>query len=179
LVARLLRTACVARASCRSGSRGDVEDHPEPETFEEAGTSMKYILDTNVVSSLMKGEPNVIERLKRVARADVFMPQPVVAEIAYGIQRLARSKRKEALASRFELLKAEIRCAVWSDDVSDAFGVVKAALERKGERIEDFDAAVAAHAVAEGGVLVTANLKHMMRVPGLEIEDWSQEIEKR
>lgn len=140
---------------------------------------MKYILDTNVVSSLMKGEPNVIERLKRVARADVFMPQPVVAEIAYGIQRLARSKRKEALVSRFELLKAEIRCAVWSDDVSDAFGVVKAALERKGERIEDFDAAVAAHAVAEGGVLVTANLKHMMRVPGLEIEDWSQEIEKR
>ena len=139
---------------------------------------MKYILDTNAVSALMKGEPSVIERLKRVARADVLIPQPVVAEIAYGIQRLARSKRKEALGSRFELLKAEIRRAAWSDEVSEAFGVVKAALERKGERIEDFDVAVAAHAVAEGGVLVTSNLRHRMRVPGLEIEDWSEDIER-
>jgi tRNA(fMet)-specific endonuclease VapC len=138
---------------------------------------VKYILDTNVVSSLMRGEPRVIERLRRVARADVFMPQPVVAEIAYGILRLARSKRKEALLSRFELLRAEIRRADWSDDVSEAFGIVKAALERKGERIEDFDAAVAAHALTDGAVLVTANLKHTMRVAGLEIEDWSEDIE--
>jgi tRNA(fMet)-specific endonuclease VapC len=138
---------------------------------------MKYVLDTNVVSSLMQGEPNVIEHLRGVARADVFMPQPVVAEIAYGIQRLARSKRRDALVSRFELLKNEIRRAVWSDEVSEAFGAVKAALERRGERIEDFDAAVAAHALAARAALVTANLKHMTRVPGLEVEDWSRKLE--
>jgi tRNA(fMet)-specific endonuclease VapC len=138
---------------------------------------MKYVLDTNAVSSLMKGEANVIERLKRVARRDVCMPQPVVAEIAYGIRRLARSKRKEALASTFELLKAEIQRLAWSDEVSEAFGAIKAALERKGERIEEFDAAVAAHAVSASCILVTANAKHMIRVPGLEIEDWSQDIE--
>ena len=138
---------------------------------------MRYVLDTNVVSSLMKGEPNVIEHMRRVSRADVFIPQPVVAEIAYGIQRLARSKRKDALTSRFELLKYEIQRALWSDEVSEAFAVVKAALERKGERIEDFDAAIAAHALAAGCVLVTANLKHMIRVPGLAVEDWSRKLE--
>jgi len=138
---------------------------------------VKYVLDTNVVSLLMKGEPNVIERLKAIARADVCMPQPVVAEIAYGIQRLSRSKRRAALTSRFELLKSEIQRVAWSDEVSDAFGAIKSALERKGERIEDFDAAVAAHALAEGCVLVTANMKHMTRVPGLQVEDWSQELE--
>jgi tRNA(fMet)-specific endonuclease VapC len=139
---------------------------------------MKYVLDTNVVSSLMRGEPNAIEHLRRVAQADVFIPHPVVAEIEYGIQRLPRSKRREALASRFELLKSEIRRATWSDEVSEAFGALKATLERRGERIEDFDAAVASHAVANGCVLVTANLKHMLRVPGLEIEDWSESIEE-
>ena len=41
----------------------------------------------------------------------------------------------------------------------------------------NFDATVAAHALAENGVLVTANLKHMARVPGLEVEDWSQKRE--
>lgn len=139
---------------------------------------MKYVLDTNVVSLLMKGEPNVIERLKAVARADVCMPQPVVAEIAYGIQRLSRTRRKAALTSRFELLKREIRRVAWSDEVSDAFGEIKSVLERKGERIEDFDVAVAAHALAEGCVLVTANVKHMARVPGLQVEDWSHKLEK-
>jgi tRNA(fMet)-specific endonuclease VapC len=138
---------------------------------------VKYVLDTNVVSLLMKGDPNAIERLKAVSRADVCMPQPVVAEIAYGIQRLSRSKRKDALASRFELLKSEIRRVAWSDEVSEAFGGIKSGLERKGERIEDFDAAVAAHALAEGCVLVTANPKHMKRVPALQVEDWSEELE--
>ena len=105
------------------------------------------------------------------------VPQPVVAEISYGIQRLSRSKRKDALASRFELLKSEIRRLAWSDEVSAAFGVIKSGLERRGERIEDFDAAVAAHALANGYVLVTANLKHMTRVPGLQVEDWSEQLE--
>ncbi|HEY1534794.1 MAG TPA: PIN domain-containing protein [Polyangiaceae bacterium] len=135
-------------------------------------------MDTNAVSALMKGDPNVLERLRRVAPADVSMPQPVVAEIAYGIQRLPRSKRREALASRFELLKSEIQRALWSDEVSTEFGSIKAALERKGTRIEDFDAAVAAHAASGGAVLVTADLKHMARVPGLDIEDWSLDIDE-
>lgn len=138
---------------------------------------MKYVLDTNAVSQLMKGDPNVIGRLKAVSRADVCMPQPVVAEIAYGIQRLSRSKRKDALASRFDLLKREIGRLAWSDEVSEAFGGIKSGLERKGERIEDFDAAVAAHAVAQGCVLVTGNLKHMTRIPGLQVEDWSEQLE--
>jgi len=139
---------------------------------------LKYVLDTNAVSALMKGEPNVLGRLKRIAPADVSMPQPVAAEIAYGIQRLPRSKRREALAMRFELLKAEIQRTLWSDEVSAAFGSIKSLLERKGTRIEDFDAAVAAHASAGDAVLVTANLRHMIRVPGLAIEDWSLDLDE-
>ncbi|HEX2881895.1 MAG TPA: PIN domain-containing protein [Polyangiaceae bacterium] len=138
---------------------------------------MKYVLDTNAVSALMKGDAQVIERLRQGERAEVGIPHPVVAEISYGIERLPKSKRREALARRFELLKHEIQRVEWSDKVSEAFGTIKATLERRGERIEDIDAAVAAHAIAEGAVLVTANLKHMMRVPGLEIEDWSESDE--
>jgi tRNA(fMet)-specific endonuclease VapC len=134
---------------------------------------MKFILDTNAVSTLMKGDVQVIERLERRERTEVGIPQPVIAEISYGIERLPRSKRREALAQRFERLKEEIQRIEWSDEVSAAFATIKATLERRGERIEDFDAAVAAHAIAEGAVLVTVNLKHMARVPELEVEDWS------
>ena len=40
-----------------------------------------------------------------------------------------------------------------------------------GKRVEDFDAAIAAH-VPKGSVLVTANLDDMIRVPGLAVENW-------
>ena len=39
---------------------------------------------------------------------------------------------------------------------------------------KDFDAAIAAHAFAIGATLVTADLAHMTRVPGLKVEDWVQ-----
>jgi tRNA(fMet)-specific endonuclease VapC len=133
---------------------------------------MKYVLDTNAISALMKGDAKVIERLKRARRSEVGIPQPVVAEIEYGLQRLARSKRRDALLARFELLKADVQRLPWTDEVSVAFGAIKAALERRGERIEDFDAAVAAHAQSASAILVTANIKHMARVPDVTIEDW-------
>jgi tRNA(fMet)-specific endonuclease VapC len=86
---------------------------------------------------------------------------------------LPKSKRRLQLQERFELVCVELARAAWTDAVSERFGFIKAALERKGRRIEDFDAAIAAHALAEGATLITANLADMVRVPGLKVEDWA------
>ncbi len=135
---------------------------------------MTYVLDTNVVSALMKGDPAVVERLAATTQAEVAIPQPVLAEIAFGIERLPRSKRRTSLQARFDLVSAEVPRAEWTDAVSQTFGRIKATLERRGTRIEDFDAAIAAHALALDATLVTANFDHMIRVPGLRVEDWSR-----
>ena len=52
------------------------------------------------------------------------------------------------------------------------FGAVKADLERRGERLDDFDVAIAAHALALGAVVATRNVKHLARVRGLSVEEW-------
>jgi tRNA(fMet)-specific endonuclease VapC len=135
---------------------------------------LSYVLDTNVVSALMKGEPGALARLQAVPKREAFVPQPVIAEISYGIARLPRSKKREALRERFDLIKSELVRADWTDAVSEAFGEIKSTLERRGTRIEDFDAAIAAHALAREAVLVTANVEHMIRVPGLRVEDWTR-----
>ena len=135
---------------------------------------MTYILDTDAVSALMKGTETFVDRLASYAPADIAIPQPVIAEIAYGIERLPRSRRRSALQARFDLICSEIPRAEWTDAVSHAYGRIKAALERRGTRIEDFDAAIAAHAVAVGATLVTSNAAHMTRVPGLQLVDWAQ-----
>lgn len=69
---------------------------------------MSYVLDTNAVSSLRKGATRMLTRLRETEKKDVLVPQPVLAEIAYGIARLPESKRKESLRNRFELVKHEL-----------------------------------------------------------------------
>jgi tRNA(fMet)-specific endonuclease VapC len=134
---------------------------------------VKYVLDTNAVSALVKGDAQIIERLRQVGKNDVGVPQPVLAEIAYGIERLPRSRRRAELQRRFDLVRQELLRTEWTDEVSECFGSIKASLEKKGRRIEDFDAAIAAHALARGIVLVTANLDDMARVQELVVEDWT------
>lgn len=133
---------------------------------------MKYILDTNTLSYLMRGDPAVVRGLTACSRTDVLLPQPVIGEIEYGLARLPQSLRKGRLRDRFDEFLRELHRATWTDAVSAAFGGIKADLERRGVRIEDFDAAVAAHALALDGTLVTEDLSHMSRVQGLRVENW-------
>jgi tRNA(fMet)-specific endonuclease VapC len=134
---------------------------------------VKFILDTNVVSRLMRGDPEVSERLTTLSRNDVFLPQPAIAEIEYGLARMPKSARQRRLRRRFDIYRTELKRAPWTDDVSQAFGKIKADLERRGVRLEDFDVAFAAHALALDAKLVTDNLDHMRRVRDLRIESWS------
>ena len=136
---------------------------------------MRYVLDTNAVSALMKGDERVLKRLRTLNRGEAAIPQPVIAEIAYGIERLPRSKRRSTLEDRFNLVRTELVRSPWTDTVSERFGLIKSTLDRKGQRIEDFDAAIAAHALAEGAILVTANLDDMTRIADLTVEDWARD----
>ena len=60
-----------------------------------------YILDTNVVAALMRGEGETEDRLLREKPNDVYLVQPVIAEVEYGLARLPRSRRRSELAKRF------------------------------------------------------------------------------
>jgi tRNA(fMet)-specific endonuclease VapC len=131
-----------------------------------------YVLDTSTVSFLVRGDRAVIDRLAAHARTDVLLPQPVVAELAYGIARLAPSTRRRRLQQQFGAILTNLLRIDWTDDVSMAFGMAKATLERNGNRIDDFDLAIAAHALAANATLVTDNLGHMDRIPDLRVENW-------
>lgn len=137
---------------------------------------MKYVLDTNAVSAAMKGEPNLLRRMQVAGKKNLGIPEPVYAELAYGIERLPKSKRRSQLQSRYDAIYNELGSIGWDHSATEHYGLIKAQLERKGKRIEDFDAAIAAHALANGAVLVTANIEHMARVPGLTVEDWLEPL---
>ncbi len=62
---------------------------------------MKYLLDTNIISELIKPTPNsnVISFLDSLNEDDVFISVITIGEIQFGIQKLPSSKKKEQLLS--------------------------------------------------------------------------------
>ena len=134
---------------------------------------MRYVLDTTVASALMRAEPGPSSRILQKRPADVLLPQPAVAEIRYGLARLPTSRQKRELGRRLVTLLAALARAEWSDEVSRSFGDLKADLERRGERVDDFDLAIAAHGIAHDATVVTRNMRHFVRIPSLRVEDWT------
>lgn len=130
------------------------------------------VLDTMIVSALMKGDDAAVSRLSHCRRDQLFLSQPVLAEITFGLARMTDSKRKRKLEQRFQQIHRNIQRIAWTDEVSDHFGRVKADLEARGTPLEDFDVAIAAHALAHGHILVSENSRHLGRIPGLRLESW-------
>jgi tRNA(fMet)-specific endonuclease VapC len=85
---------------------------------------------------------------------------------------LPSSRRKRELERRLVTLLAALARAEWSDEVSRSFGNLKAELERRGERVDDFDLAIAAHAIVHDAAVVTRNTRHFVRIRSLRVEDW-------
>jgi tRNA(fMet)-specific endonuclease VapC len=121
----------------------------------------------------MRGDEKVTHRLLQHRRVEVALAQPVVAEIEYGLSRLVKSRRKQTLVTRWQLISGELGRVEWTDKVSSSFGQIKASLEKQGRIIEDLDIAVAAHAIAYGAVLITSNTKHFERIQRLQHQDWA------
>jgi tRNA(fMet)-specific endonuclease VapC len=118
---------------------------------------LKYLLDTNTISALMRGAPAVATRLAQAPRADVAVSQASVAEIEFGLRYLRASKRRRLLQAQWEAIGSELIRLPWDDAVSRAFGVHKARLASRGRPMSDFDLAIAAHAIALGLIIVTAD----------------------
>ena len=118
---------------------------------------MRYLLDTNTVPALMRGQEKVAARLAKTPREDVAISQVTVAEIEFGLRYLPASKRRRALEAQWAAIGSELSRLPWDDEVSRRFGERKARLERAGNRMSDFGLAIAVHAVAYGLTLVTAD----------------------
>jgi tRNA(fMet)-specific endonuclease VapC len=118
----------------------------------------------------MRGVTTVAARLAETPRADVAISQVTVAEIEFGLRYLPTSKRRRLLQQQWEAIGLELIHLSWDDPVSRAFGERKARLVRTGNRMSDFDLAIAAHAIALGLIIVTAD--SAFERLGIRRENW-------
>ena len=130
---------------------------------------MRYLLDTNIASAALRGERRLDERLQQLQPGDWCISAVTRAEMRFG---LARKPDATRLARIVESFLQTTTTAAWDTAAADAYGALRAELERRGTPIGSFDEMIAAHALSLGAIVVTDNLRHFRRVPGLQVENW-------
>jgi tRNA(fMet)-specific endonuclease VapC len=130
---------------------------------------MRYLLDTNLVSDLIRNpQGRVAEHTRKIGEQKVCTSIIVAAELRYGATRKASPRltnQVEAVLGAMDVLPFEAPADV-------AYGMIRARLEQVGSPIGGNDLLIGAQAIALGYTLVTDNEKEFVRIEGLTWENW-------
>lgn len=122
------------------------------------------ILDTNVVSELMKPNPSpsVTAWMSGQKRKDIFTTAITISETLYGIEILPKGKRRDLLLRMAEELFAEDfaeRILSFDESAARAFALISSARRSQGRPIGIHDAQIAAIARANGAAVATRDIQ--------------------
>jgi len=121
------------------------------------------ILDTNVVSELMRPAPTpaISRSLSKYSAEELHSTSISLAEILYGVELLPAGKRKsELLAGADKLFRVVLggRILPFDEQAAQAFSGIAAGRRVRGRPISELDAQIAAIAFVHDGTLVTRNI---------------------
>ena len=130
---------------------------------------LKYLLDTNIVIYVLKRRPKEVLEIfnrnaSRMAISSITLSEPI-----FGAEKSPNvDKNLEAI----EEFVSHLDVLPYDAKASQHYGQIKASLEKRGEIIGENDIHIAAHAISQGLILVTNNLREFKRVPNLALENW-------
>lgn len=129
----------------------------------------RYMLDTNMVSHLIKAHPAVIRRVVATPMAALCISAITEGELLFGLARRPDAKRLQ-LAVR-ELLR-RVDVLPWDSVIAERYGIVRADMAHQGKILAPLDLLIATHALGVGAILVT-NDRAFGQVASLHVEDWT------
>ena len=130
---------------------------------------MRYLLDTNIVSDLVRNpQGKVTDRIRKVGEAQVCTSVIVAAELRYGAERKASPR----LSSQLEAVLGALEVLPLEPPADIAYAKLRTTLERARTPIGANDLLIAAQGLALGYIVVTDNYKEFARVQNLRCENW-------
>ena len=127
-----------------------------------------YLLDTNVCISILKNKNNTRQKVAKVGLEHCFISEITLAELYYGASKSCNKATRIKDVAFFETNMKVIPIY----DCLEIFGDTKAYLEAQGKRVDDFDLLIGATAVRHNFIMVTDNIKHLGRIPNIQITNW-------
>jgi tRNA(fMet)-specific endonuclease VapC len=129
----------------------------------------KYLLDTNIVIYVLKRRPKEVLEIFNRNASRMAISSITLSELIYGAE---KSQNVDKNLEAIEEFVSHLDVLPYDAKASQHYGQIKAALEKRGEIIGENDIHIAAHAISQGLILVTNNLREFKRVPNLARENW-------
>jgi tRNA(fMet)-specific endonuclease VapC len=132
----------------------------------------RYMLDTNICIYIAKHRPaEVRTRFERLKPGQLVMSAITYGELSYGVSK--SNQRAQARAQLQELVE-DVPVEELDSRAAEAYGEMRAALEKQGRLIGNNDLWIGAHALALDLTLATNNEREFRRIPGLSLENWTK-----
>ena len=130
---------------------------------------MRYLLDTNIVSDLVRNpQGRIAQHIRKIGEAQVCTSIIVAAELRYG----AAKKLSPRLTSQLEAVLGVLPTLPFEAPADTAYGLLRAQLERVGRLIGANDLLIAAQALTLRYTIVTDHEREFAQVNGLRRENW-------
>ena len=136
------------------------------------------VLDTNVLSALMRAEPDrpVVRWLDRLAAESIWTTSITLFEVQFGLEVLPAGERKTALQNAFgQLIDEDLRGRVLDFDAqaASAAGEIAAKLRALGRPVDMRDAQIAGIVAARRATLATRNVRHFVDAGIPVVDPWN------
>ena len=131
-----------------------------------------YLLDTKVLSELMKKSPSpaVLRQVARLARTELFTSSVCFMELRFGA---ARHPRGAVLWDRIRReIEPLLSILPLGYEEATRAGEILSELEARGTPIGLEDVLIGSTALVHGIAVATRNVKHLGRIEGLSVENW-------
>lgn len=143
---------------------------------------MSYLLDTCVISELVKSEPNdsVVKWIRTVPDSGFYLSVITMGELYKGVEKLGQSRRQATLTDWIEnnfLKRFENRILHIDLLVMQTWAKIQASAEAAGRIMPAIDSLIAATAMAHDLIVVTRNIKDM-QASGVKLFDpWTTDTD--
>jgi len=132
-------------------------------------SKFKYLLDTNIISDLVRNPHGVIrDKIIQVGDDAICTSIVVSSELRFGVEK----KGSKRLRFQLEAILSAIEVLPLKEPADQNYAVLRSCLEKAGTPIGPNDMLIAAQSITMELILVTANLNEFRRVPGLKVENW-------
>ncbi len=134
----------------------------------------RYLLDTNTVSYLIKGQPSVVRtHLRRAPAGSVCISAITEAELRHGVAKKPEAKRLPAAVHGF---LGRVDILPWDSAAATAYAAFHVACEQAGKALSTLDMLIAAHAIAAEAALITSDKAFYQMADHLVLKDWAQPL---
>ena len=135
------------------------------------------VLDTNVVSEVMRPEPSskVLEWMRAEPLASLFTTAITEGELLYGIALLPHGRRRQSLEATVTIILAEDfsgRILPFDSPAAREFADIAVSRRRSGHPISEADARIAAIARSRGAAVATRNGQDLADCDLVLIDPW-------